>query len=190
MIGSIMKKIWNRVVLCVVLTFSSAHAASFAPTSVEVLYQPTYTMATGGPTSQLSTLGGGIRIGYAMTPQISFELGGYYDGFVFGGIAGSNQTAYAARATGDFALAVLKPIRIYLGADANAYLSLPPSLTTTGNKDFGLIAGMKLLVGSGPRLVLGAEYRYALATALTYTGGSINASAVVGTVGVHFGLGN
>ncbi len=188
-----MRPFWTIIglvsIISVTLVSSSARATTpFAPTSVELLYQPTYTMATGGPTAQLGAMGGGLRIGFAMTPVIAFELGGYYDGFVFGDIAGANLTVFAARATGDFALAVSKAIRIYAGADANVYFNPPSALTTTTNQDIGIIGGLKVLIGGGTtQLALGAEYRYAMVTALTYAGGSINSTAVLGTIGLHFG---
>ena len=166
----------------------SARAATFAPTSVEVLYQPTYTMTSGGPTPALGSLGGGIRIGYAMSSHIAFNLGGYYDSFVFGGVAGVNQTMYAARATGDFSFMLAPPVHIYAGADATASFSPPAAFTMTSNRDIGAIGGLKVLFGGGSmKLVVGAEYRYALATSYTYAGGSIINHAVMGTLGLHFG---
>lgn len=170
-----------------VLASNSFGATTFAPTSFELLYQPTYTQATGGPTAQLGVAGAGVRIGYMMIPRIGFELGGYYNGYVFGDIGGVNQTAYAARATGNFVLLVLDSVRIYAGMDANAYFDPPAALTATGDKDLGGIAGVRFLVGGGPRLVVGAEYRYAPNTIFTYAGGSIRANAVIGTIGLHFG---
>lgn len=166
------------------LASGSAWATTFGPTSFEVLYQPTYT--TGGSSSQLGSLGGGIRIGYAMTPRIGFELGGYYDSYVFGDVAGTNETVYAARVTGNFTLMPADFLRIYVGADANAYFNLPASLTAA-NQDIGVIAGLRFLAGSAVKFVFGAEYRYATAPALTYAGGAVNSSAVLGTIGFHFG---
>jgi hypothetical protein len=177
------------VILSATLSSNFAWATTtYAPTSFEVLYQPTYSMPKGGPSSQVGAVGGGIRIGYAMTSLIAFELGGYYNGYVFGDIAGAKKTAYAARATGDFAFAPSPNFRFYLGADANAFINPPSDVTRTGDQDIGIIGGFRLLVGgSNTKVVLGAEYRYALATALTYTGGTINTSAVLGTIGLHFG---
>jgi hypothetical protein len=187
----IMRQSWSIIKLIMVfygITVSSlAWATPYAPTSFELLYQPTYTMAIGGPTAQLGLAGGGVRIGFEMTPLIAFELGGYYNGYVFGDIIGTNQTLYAARATGDFAFAPSQAFRIYLGADANVCFNLPSILTSTDNKDIGIIGGFRVLVGGGTKVVLGAEYRYPLATAYTYVGGSINTAAVIGTIGLHFG---
>lgn len=165
----------------------AATAAAYAPTSVEILYQPTYSMATGGPTARLGSLGAGIRIGYGMTSNITVELGGYYNGYVFGDIVGSDLTAYAARGTADIAFAPSPNVRFYAGIDANAYFSPPTGLTLTGNKDLGGFTGVRFLVGKGPRFFVGTEYRYAVNTVFTYSGGSINPSAVVGSVGIHFG---
>lgn len=185
-------KIWGKTIKLITIfvsTFASsmAWAITYAPTSVEILYQPNYSIPTGGPSAQAGALGGGIRIGYAMTSLVAFELGGYYDGYVFGGIAGKNQTAYAARATGAFAFVPSQFFRIYAGADANAFLDLPSDLATTGKKDIGIIGGVRLLVGSGAKLAIGAEYRAPLASALSYSGGTIKTSAVLGTIGIHFG---
>ena len=169
------------------LASSVSQAAAFAPSSFEVIFEPTYSLATGGPASRVGALGGGIRIGYEMVPMIAFELGGYYVDYVFGNVAGADQSAYAARGTADFAFAPTPAIRIYLGVDANAFFSPPASLTSTGNKDLGAIGGLRLVVGTGVKVLVGAEYRYAANTIFNYVGGSINNSAILGTVGIHFG---
>ena len=185
---SFMKSIIRSAPLfAIVLTTQTGWAKNFAPTSFEIVYQPTYTLAAGGPTSQFSSLGGGLRLGYEMAHMIGFELGGYYVGYTFGNIAGTTQTAYAARATGDFMFAPHPGLRLYLGADANVIFNPPTGMATTNNKDIGIIGGLRILIGGPTKVFFGAEYRYALATVMTYTGGSINNSAVLGNFGIHFG---
>lgn len=177
------------VLLALILAPSAlAREAAYLPTSFEILYQPTYTLPTGGPSSQVGPLGGGLKLGYQMIPRIGFELGGYYNGMVFGGVSGSNLTVGTARATADFQLNVLSFFNIYVGADWNVYFNPPGPLAMANVRDMGIIGGAKILLGGKTvKLIVGAEYRYALAAGLTNGGTAITVPAVLGTLGIHFG---
>ncbi len=163
-------------------------AAAYAPTSFEIVYQPVYSMATGGPSEQLAAGGGGLRLGFEMAPMIGFELGGFLDPYAFGGVPGlGGGSTYAARATAGFALAPHPSLRLTLGADANWFFNPPAEFIPTGEKDFGIVGGARILIGGLAKFFVGAEYRYPLAAIFTYNGNAVRNTAVLGTIGLHFG---
>jgi len=165
-----------------------AAAGAYLPTSFEIVYQPVYSMATGGPSAQLGAGGGGLRLGFQMAPMIGFELGGFLDPYAFGGVPGLGGGAtYAARATAGFALAPHPGLRLTLGSDCNWFFNPPAAFTATGEKDFGIVAGARVLIGGLARFFVGAEYRYPLAAVFTYNGSGVKNTAVLGTIGMHFG---
>jgi len=163
-----------------------AASSAMAGLGLDLVGAVTSPMATGTPTPSgtLGFPGGGLIFNFPMGSRVRFELGGLYLTRKY--TANTSNTLTMINGQLGFKLLLARVLYLDVGGYDNIFLTNPQSLSGT---NAGIFGGVGILIPFSPKFALVAhgQYQYALSS-LTYSGGTITPTEVVGMAGFSFGM--
>ena len=194
-------------VLAISLSSMHASAASIELLGAGIDSMPNLTNISSPTTTSKLGYGGGIRLGFQMSPLVQFQLAGFYLEQQYGSVSPRidetiKRTIIQPQA--GFALLVSRRLHLMFGAFGDLTSSFSSStvasVSSPGDRgltqdDYGVYAGLELgfMLSPGTAFVVGAEYQLGLSQRLNDASAAASPAAswkdanVLVTVGLRFG---